>query len=157
MTLGDKAAIDFIKPAMYLINKLHPLYINLAQSEKVVYKSIIGKKSMAKKTIGLYDKILGHTAEPLSEVSNMVNYTVNQGRDYAESVVTLYRLFVALNESRIAVLNEFINHGMSEQIYSLNKDSLSVASDYDKLFLLVREQTESLYSIFEGLGFLDKL
>ena len=112
---------------------------------------------MAKKTIGLYDKILGHTAEPLSEVSNMVNYTVNQGRDYAESVVTLYRLFVALNESRIAVLNEFINHGMSEQIYSLNKDSLSVASDYDKLFLLVREQTESLYSIFEGLGFLDKL
>ena len=156
MSTGDKGAIECVKPALYLTDELHRLYIQVAQTEHQVYKGF-RKKKKAQKAIDAFDKVLSRTLDPYCQIIQSVACTKAQGKVFAESVVRLYELFVSLNESRIDVLREFKQNGMSPKVYALNEKSLAICGDYDKLFPVVKQQAENLHDIFSAMGLFEIL
>ncbi len=143
---------EFLKAASYLINELHPLYINIAQGEIVAYRARLFKQKKINLTIQMYEKVLSRTVDPLSSIATEVNNSLNQGKEYAEMVVELYRLFIALNESRVSILKEYQKNGMSDLFYSMNDKSQSYCKAYDVQFLKTREATNRLEKVFDMLG-----
>ena len=144
-------ALDYLKSAHYYAEVIHPLFIKVYEAEQTVYIGLF-KKSRASKTVLMYEKIMNRALDPISYLSVNVPLGKDKGKEYGESILLMYRLFISICESRIQVLKEFIANGMSQKCFDINNDSLEMIKQLDNVFESVSNKTKMLTSIFQSMG-----
>ena len=136
-------AYDFLVHSRYLFQKLHPLYISIAEEEKKVYFSLFGKKRKANAVKVAFERALGLAAQPTAEIARGMSDVVDilADKQFVSGLLKLYHLYVEMIESRITVINMFLKDGLTDEVKATNQRLLEKCTEYDNQYNMMLEQT----------------
>lgn len=151
--IKEVGVIDILPTALYFFEKVHPLYIQLAEDEKKVYSSLLGKKKKAEAAKNGYERAIKLSIQAASKILDIRPYAVKAAKDYANSILNLYNLHDQMVVSRINVLKMFISEGLTDRVKDYNQNvSLKICSNYDTHYAIMNQQTLNYCQMFTMMG-----
>ncbi len=144
MNNTETTLVDFLRPSLYLFDELHPLYVKVANEEKKVYYSLLGKKKKATAVKLAFERTLGLATKPMSEIYSKLTFaTKDAPKNYGNGMLKLYQLYVDMIESRISILTMFINEGLTDEVKATNQRELEKCSKYDAQYSIMFDLTQN--------------